>query len=108
MNIPEQMQILFCLETGIQKCSKHLKRQDFGYLTVQKSIELRMINLQTFEFATLLGVPAVPTKIVRISRMISHTFPVVLKTVDGHGGNEVYLCTSDEEAEVFIQTVQDR
>ena len=36
------------------------------------------------------------------------SYPVVLKTADGHGGNEVFLCTSAEEAEGFINKFKDR
>lgn len=64
-------------------------------------------KLQTFELATLLGVPAVPT--IRIHSINEiNSYPCVLKTVDGHGGNEVFLCTSVTDAELFFTKFHDR
>ncbi|MHA6259340.1 ATP-grasp domain-containing protein [Sporosarcina sp. CAU 1771] len=55
-------------------------------------------KLRTFELATLLGVPVLPTKRVRKIEEIN-SYPVVLKTVDGHGGNEVFLCSTEADAD---------
>lgn len=64
-------------------------------------------KLQTFELATLLGVSTVPTHRIRsIDELVS--YPCVLKTVDGHGGNEVFLCTSATQAESFFSKFHDR
>jgi len=64
-------------------------------------------KLRTYELATLLGVPAVPTRRIRsIEEMDS--YPCVLKTVDGHGGNEVFLCTSAAQAASFFTQFHDR
>jgi len=64
-------------------------------------------KLQTFELATLLGIPAVPT--IRIHSIDEISFyPCVLKTVDGHGGNEVFLCTSAADVEFFFTKFHDR
>lgn len=63
---------------------------------------------QTFEMATLLGIPAIPTKKVQQPEDISTTFPVVLKTVDGHGGGEVFLCKTPPDAEDFFRQFQHR
>ena len=61
-------------------------------------------KLRTFELATLLGVPAVPTRKIRsIDEVVS--YPCVLKTIDGHGGNEVFLCTSAADAEIVFHPV---
>lgn len=64
-------------------------------------------KLQTFELAILLGIPAVPTNSIRSIDEIS-TYPCVLKTVDGHGGNEVFLCTSSTDAMLFFSKFHDR
>ncbi|MBO0601340.1 ATP-grasp domain-containing protein [Sporosarcina sp. E16_3] len=64
-------------------------------------------KLRTFELATLLGIPAVPTNRIRSIDEIS-SYPCVLKTVDGHGGNEVFLCTSALDAELFFTKFHDR
>ena len=62
-------------------------------------------KLKSFELATLLGVPAVPTKKVRSIREIE-SYPCVLKTVDGHGGKEVVLCKSETDAEYFFHAIR--
>ena len=66
-----------------------------------------MINWRTFELAALLGVPAVPTKKAK-SILDIPSFPVVLKTIDGHGGNEVFLCHTQDEAEEFFAQFEGR
>ena len=74
-----------------------------GHRLINRS-EVNMIandKLRTFEFAALLGIPVVPTKKV-LSVYDVPSFPVVLKTVDGHGGSEVFLCHSKEKAEDFF------
>lgn len=58
-------------------------------------------KMRTFELATLLGIPAVPTQQIRRIEEIT-SYPVVLKTVDGHGGNEVFLCSSEDQAASFF------
>ena len=60
-------------------------------------------KLRTFELATLLGVPAVPTNVVRTIEEID-SYPAVLKTVDGYGGNEVFLCASADEAQAIFNS----
>ncbi len=57
-------------------------------------------KLTTFQLSSVLGVPAVPTRKFKNASDIT-TFPSVLKTVDGHGGNEVVLCSSKEVARHF-------
>lgn len=59
-------------------------------------------KMRTFELAVLLGIPAVPTRKIRHVEEIT-TSPVVLKTVDGHGGNEVFLCSSENQAVSFFE-----
>ncbi|WP_318615202.1 ATP-grasp domain-containing protein [Sporosarcina sp. YIM B06819] len=63
-------------------------------------------KLKSFELATLLGVAAVPTKKVQHINQID-TYPCVLKTVDGHGGQEVTLCTSAAQVEAFFTQFHD-
>jgi ribosomal protein S6--L-glutamate ligase len=64
-------------------------------------------KLRTFELATLLGIPAVPTKKIHAVEEIE-SYPCVLKTVDGHGGNEVFLCISATQAASFFSQFHDR
>ncbi len=74
-----------------------------GFRLVNRAEVNRIANdkLKTFELATLLGIPAVPTKRIQHVEQID-SYPCVLKTVDGHGGNEVVLCTSASQAASFF------
>jgi ribosomal protein S6--L-glutamate ligase len=83
------------------------ERQGFRVFNRAEVNRIANDKLRTFELATLLGVPAVPTKKLRSIDEIQ-SYPVVIKTTDGHGGNEVFLCTSVEEAEVFITKFKNR
>jgi len=80
-----------------------------GFRLFNRAAVNRIANdkLQTFELATLLGIPAVPTLRIRSIDEIG-TYPCVLKTVDGHGGSEVFLCTSEADAESFFRQFPDR
>ncbi|MDW0118112.1 ATP-grasp domain-containing protein [Sporosarcina thermotolerans] len=79
------------------------KWESAGLHVINRSEVNRIANnkLKTFEFATLLGIPAVPTKRLKSVDGIA-AYPVILKTVDGHGGTEVYLCHTVNEAEQFL------
>ncbi|WP_438298180.1 ATP-grasp domain-containing protein [Sporosarcina sp. FA15] len=80
-----------------------------GFRVFNRAEVNRIANdkLRTFELATLLGVPAVPTRRIRSIEEIN-SYPCVLKTVDGHGGNEVFLCTSTADAKLFFTKFHDR
>ncbi|GKV54437.1 hypothetical protein NCCP2222_03840 [Sporosarcina sp. NCCP-2222] len=80
-----------------------------GFRLFNRSEVNRIANdkFKTYELAALLGIPAVPTKKVGSADELS-VFPNVLKTCDGHGGNEVSLCQSKEEAEDFFNTFAGR
>ncbi|MFD1927281.1 RimK family alpha-L-glutamate ligase [Sporosarcina siberiensis] len=77
--------------------------EELGIKVFNRSEVIRIANhkLRTFELASLLGIPAVPTKRIQEVSEINE-YPVVLKTVDGHGGNEVFLCSTDVQAEEFF------
>ena len=77
--------------------------EQHGFRVINRAEVNKIANnkLRTFELATLLGVPAVPTKRIHAIEEIE-AYPVVLKTVDGHAGNEVFLCPSAEEAQSFF------
>lgn len=79
-----------------------------GFHLINRAEVNRIANdkLKTFELTTLLGIAAVPTKKVQqVNQIVS--YPCVLKTVDGHGGQEVVLCTSPKEAEKFFAQFYD-
>jgi len=80
-----------------------------GFRVFNRAEVNRIANdkLRTFELSTLLGVPTVPTRRIRSIEEIN-SYPCVLKTVDGHGGNEVFLCTSAADAKLFFTKFHDR
>ncbi|MDW0109657.1 ATP-grasp domain-containing protein [Sporosarcina aquimarina] len=79
------------------------KWEQDGMLVVNRSEVNRIANdkLQTFQLGALLGIPAIPTKLVTSADAI-HEYPVVVKTVDGHGGEDVHLCETVAEVEQTI------
>ncbi|WP_172369021.1 ATP-grasp domain-containing protein [Sporosarcina jiandibaonis] len=80
-----------------------------GFRVFNRSEVNRIANdkLQSFELAALLGVPSVPTKKLNSAEDVK-SYPAVLKTADGHGGDEVYLSTSMKETESFITRFKNR
>ena len=108
MNNQIQIRISFYSVTEIRiKLQNHLNRLGFqGYSIVSEVNRIANNKLRTFELATLLGIPAVPTKRIRRIDEIT-SYPVVLKTVDGHGGNEVFLCSSKKQAVAFFSQFRD-
>lgn len=83
--------------------SRSKRWEQVGFRMINRSEVNRIANdkLRAFELAALLGVAAVPTKKAE-SVFDIPTFPVVLKTSDGHGGKEVFLCQTMDEAEAFF------
>ncbi|MFJ7933515.1 RimK family alpha-L-glutamate ligase [Sporosarcina sp. NPDC096371] len=79
-----------------------------GFRLVNRAEVNRIANdkLKTFELATLLGISAIPTKKVQQIEQIE-SYPCVLKTVDGHGGQQVVLCTSHVQAAAFLSQFHD-
>ena len=98
------MRISFYSAIGILHLSE--KWESAGFRVINRSEVNKIANdkLRTFELAALLGIPAVPTKKAE-SILDVPSFPVVLKTVDGHGGNEVFLCHTMDEAEEFFDSL---
>ena len=69
--------------------AESLEQQGFRVFNRAEVNRIANDKLRTFELASQLGVPAVPTKKLQSIEEIK-SYPVVLKTADGHGGNEVY------------------
>ena len=59
-------------------------------------------KLKAIQFVQLLGIASVPTKKIRSVSDI-HSYPVVLKTVDGYGGTQVELISTHQDAQNFIK-----
>jgi len=74
-----------------------------GFRVINRAEVNRIANDKwlTYELALLLGIPTVPTKLVTLVEDIAQ-YPIVLKTVDGHGGTEVELCKDSFAAFKFL------
>ena len=85
------------------------KFESAGYLVINRSEVNRIANhkLRTYELALLLGVPAVPTKLIDSVEDIQ-AYPTIIKTVDGHGGDEVFLVNKLEKAKEILITYENR
>ncbi|MFD0942615.1 ATP-grasp domain-containing protein [Savagea faecisuis] len=55
---------------------------------------------KTIQFAQMLGIPTIPT--TRFTQPLP-PFPIVLKTRDGHGGEEVYLCYDERDVAIVTE-----
>ncbi|MFD1203985.1 RimK family alpha-L-glutamate ligase [Sporosarcina contaminans] len=80
-----------------------------GFRVVNRSEVNAIANnkLRTYELSTILGIPTIPSKKI-LSTANIHGYPVVLKTVNGHGGNEVFLCHTQEQADEFFTAFHDK
>lgn len=85
------------------------KFESEGFKVFNRSEVNRIANhkLRTFELAMLLGIPAVPTKRITSIEAIE-SVPCVIKTVDGHGGDEVFLIKSSEECDAILKRFTQR
>ena len=83
--------------------------EEKGWRVFNRSEVNRIANhkLRTFELAVLLGVPAVPTKKISSIEEVK-SLPIIIKTVDGHGGNEVFLAQTKEKLEKLLLQFEDR
>lgn len=80
-----------------------------GIVVVNRSEVNRVANdkLQTFQLAALLGIPSIPTKRLDYAQDVQE-YPIVIKTTDGHGGEEVHLCKTNTEIEQVISRYLNR
>ncbi|PIC87242.1 alpha-L-glutamate ligase [Sporosarcina sp. P20a] len=72
-----------------------LELEQAGYRVFNRASVQKIANdkLRTFELATLLGIPTIPT--FRVDQLPPLHF--VMKTRGGHGGSEVFLCESAQQ-----------
>ncbi len=87
--------------------AKSFEQQGFKVFNRSEVNKIANNKLRTFELATLLGISAVPTRKIRSIDDIK-AYPVVLKTVDGHGGDEVHLATTIKQGEEFFSKFNNR
>lgn len=63
-------------------------------------------KLKAIQLVQLLGIATVPTKKIVTDTEINE-FPIILKTIDGHGGKQVELVQTEKEATTFLNTFSD-
>lgn len=80
-----------------------------GTFLINRSEVNRIANdkLQTAQLATMLGIPVIPTKQLHSVDDEILSYPVVIKTAHGHGGTDVHLTHSEDEAENLIAHYKD-
>lgn len=80
-----------------------------GWTVINRSEVNRIANhkLHTYELSVLLGVPAVPTKKTQLVEDIP-SYPAIVKTVDGHGGSEVFFIAEPKKAESVLKKYANR
>lgn len=74
------------------------KFEDAGFRVFNRSEVNRIANnkLSAFELAVMLGIPTVVTHKLYTPKQID-TYPVIVKTAHGYGGEEVYLCRDEKK-----------
>lgn len=77
-----------------------LELEQAGYRVFNRASVQKIANdkLRTFELATLLGIPTIPT--FRADQL--PPLPFVMKTRGGHGGSEVFLCESAQHTKIVL------
>lgn len=80
-----------------------------GFRVFNRSEVSRIANnkLSTFELAVMLGIPTVETHKLYMPNQIEK-YPVIVKTADGYGGEEVHLCTNAEAVKLVQEEYSDR
>lgn len=105
-NIPED--VTFIMQRGRNaKLAKQWEAQ--GYVVINRSEVNRIANdkLATYQLALLLGVSSVPTYAITTDSSIRE-YPVVVKSRDGFGGAEVFLCRTKDEVIHAIAQLKDK
>ncbi|MDV6377238.1 ATP-grasp domain-containing protein [Sporosarcina sp. GW1-11] len=82
------------------KLAVQLEQAGFRLFNRANVQEIANDKLRTFELATMLGIPTVPT--YRADQRLPE-FPFVLKTRTGHGGSEVFLCEHKEQVDDLLK-----
>jgi len=87
--------------------SKKFELQGFKIFNSSEVNRIANNKLLTYQFALSNGIPAVPTTIIQSIDEI-YAFPIVLKTIDGYAGSEVYLCANATKAAKLFQKFEHR
>lgn len=99
--IPEADFIFF--RSRNPKLSKELEQRNIPMFNRAEVSVVANDKLKAIQLVQLLGIATVPTrKIATVSEI--NEYPVVLKTIDGHGGKQVELIHTEKEATSFLNT----
>ena len=86
------------------KISKQLELANIKVFNASFVNGLANDKKSALQFAKLQGIPTVP---ILLEEHIEQ-YPVIVKTIDGHGGSEVALCNSEEELKFYQSKWIDR
>lgn len=80
-----------------------------GIRVFNRSEVSRIANskLSTFELGVMLGIPVIETHKLYTVKQID-TYPVIVKTTDGFGGDEVHLCENAADVTAVEQQYENR
>ncbi len=104
-DIPEADFIIF--RARYPKLAKELESKGIQLFNRAEVSSIANDKYETHQLAMLLGIPVIPTKKIKVVQDIL-SYPTVLKTVDGHGGQEVVLCQNETTATEFISKYSKR
>ncbi|WP_391116192.1 ATP-grasp domain-containing protein [Psychrobacillus sp. L3] len=99
-SIPEADFIFFRARNP--KLSKQLEEHNLPMFNRAEVNVIANDKYKAIQLVQLLGIPSVPTRKIKTISDICD-YPIVLKTVDGHGGTQVELIQSEEQAKVFFE-----
>lgn len=90
--------------------AKHIEYMGVKVFNSSQVTEIANDKARSHQFVNRLGIPSMPTliydkKYMKVEEVIK-TYPVVIKSVDGHGGEEVYKANYKEDAREFIEKIQ--
>lgn len=91
------------------KLANHFELQGISVFNSSKVTEIANDKGKTHQFVNALGVPSVETILYHKGYMKLEKcpirYPFILKSVDGHGGNEVFYIKSLEEAKEILEVL---
>ena len=99
--IPEADFIIF--RTRNPRLAKELERRNIPMFNRAEVNVVANNKLKAIQLVQLLGIATVPTKKIATYSDI-HKYPVVLKTIDGHGGQQVELVHTETDATTLIHS----
>ena len=99
-SIPEADFILF--RSRNPQLAKKLEQRQIPMFNRAEVNVVANDKLKAIQLVQLLGIATVPTREIATSSEVNR-FPVVLKTIDGHGGKQVELVHTEKEATTFLK-----